>query len=135
MGIKKGTLWTATILLSVIFVASGASKLLGSDFATDGFEGWGYPLWFMVLVGLGETAGAIFILLPRYTLLGVSMRFWGATILVAVMMGAVGTHIVHDEYDLLLVPLALLLMSGVLAVRDRPSLDRKKAASLREGTP
>lgn len=125
MGVKQSALWTSVILLSIVFVASGVSKLLGSDFATDGFEGWGYPLWFMGLVGLVETAGAVFILLPRLTFWGASLRFWGAVLLAAVLVGATGTHIMHAEYEMLPAPLLLLALLVILAVRHRPALARQ----------
>jgi len=54
------------------------------------FVNWGYPAWFSPFIGACELFGALMLTLPR-------RRFLGAVILVAILTGAVTTHIVdHD---------------------------------------
>jgi uncharacterized membrane protein YphA (DoxX/SURF4 family) len=54
------------------------------------FVAWGYPAWFSPVIGACELFGALMLTLPR-------RRFLGAVILVAILTGAVTTHIVdHD---------------------------------------
>ena len=54
------------------------------------FVHWGYPAWFSPVIGACELFGALMLTLPR-------RRFLGAVILVAILTGAVTTHIVdHD---------------------------------------
>lgn len=95
------------------------------------FVHWGYPAWFSVVVGASELSAAALLLLPR-------RRFLGAVILVALMTGAVTTHIVnHDTLsDSIAAPIELIL-AGVAALahwpadwRDPLTFGRKKPASM-----
>jgi len=68
------------------------------------FVAWGYPAWFSVVVGASELIAAVLLTLPR-------RRFLGAVILVAILTGAVTTHIVdHDMLaDHFTAPIELVL--------------------------
>lgn len=70
------------------------------------FVQWGYPAWFSVVVGAGELFAAVLLILPR-------RRFLGAVILVALMTGAVTTHIVDHSTlsDSIAAPIELVLAS------------------------
>lgn len=95
----------ATTVLVLIFFASGGAKVIGMQFEIDAFTRWGYPLWFMHLVGLIEVAGAILLVLPR----------WAALVaggLAVFMLGAVATHAVHGEWGMLAVATAILLLAA-----------------------
>jgi len=91
-----------TYLLAVIFLASGAAKLIGLPFETEAFARWGYPVEFMYLTGVLELAGAVGLLLPRLSALA-------ALCLAALMLGAVGTHVLHAEWVMAGVALAIQL--------------------------
>lgn len=93
----------ATYLLAAIFLASGTAKLLALPFEVDAFTRWGYPSWFMYLTGILEVAGAIGLLVPRVSALA-------AFCLAGLMVGAVGTHVMHAEWPM------LVLASGILAL-------------------
>jgi len=70
------------------------------------FVHWGYPAWFSMVVGGCELIAAVLLTLPR-------RRFLGAVILVALMTGAVTTHIVnHDTLaNSIAAPIELVLAS------------------------
>src|SRR5215472_11683237 len=70
------------------------------------FVRWGYPAWFSVVAGACEQIAAVLLILPR-------RRFLGAVILVALMTGAVTTHIVdHNTLtDSIAAPIELVLAS------------------------
>lgn len=121
---RRGAGLGFSVLLFGVFLASGASKLVASEFATQGFQSWGYPLWFMYLVGLGEVAGAAFVVMPGVRVFGASLRFWGAVLLGVLMAGAAGTHLMHEEIGMVLAPLILLAVSGYLAYTGRPRAAR-----------
>jgi putative oxidoreductase len=92
-------------VLALVFFASGAAKLAGLEFEVVAFERWGYPLWFMYLVGLVEVTGALLLLLRRTSALA------GAG-LAAFMTGAVGTHVIHAEWGMLVVATVIMLLSA-----------------------
>jgi uncharacterized membrane protein YphA (DoxX/SURF4 family) len=55
------------------------------------FRNWGFPSWFAFVVGAGEIAAGVLLLLP-------SRRFLGAAIVIVTMIGAMVTHrINHDK--------------------------------------
>ena len=70
------------------------------------FVNWGYPAWFSVVVGACELVAAVLLTLPR-------RRFLGAVMLVALMTGAVTTHIVDHSTlaDSIAAPIELVLAS------------------------
>lgn len=54
------------------------------------FVEWGYPSWFRFVVGTGELAGGLMLLIPRY-------RFVGCLLLTVILEGAIVTHVVNDN--------------------------------------
>lgn len=121
-GKRRVALWALAGVLALAFAASGIGKLAGSENVVEGFEGWGYPLWSMYVVGVAEILGAALILVPGRKALGASLRFWGTMVLSVVMVGATGTHLVHTEYPMVALTLALLGLLAYLAktARARP---------------
>jgi putative oxidoreductase len=95
----------ALYALALIFFASGAAKLAGLEFEIAAFENWGYPLWFMYLVGVIEVSGALLLLLPRLSGLA-------AGGLALFMTGAVGTHIIHGEWAMLVIATTIMALSA-----------------------
>ena len=96
-------------LLALIFIASGSAKLFGLDFELQAFERWGYPLWFMYLTGLLEVVGGLAIaanILRKFAALGVTV----------LMIGAIGTHVLHQEWPMLAVASSIFIM-GVVYTR------------------
>lgn len=104
--------WNRTTILralvAVFFVIAAVLKLLAVKFEVDTFLRFGYPLWFMYVVGLAELAGAV--LLWVRGAVG-----YGALLLVAVMIGALFSHIRGGDPISKMVPAAiiLVLMAGL----------------------
>jgi uncharacterized membrane protein YphA (DoxX/SURF4 family) len=99
---RRLAVWTSAIVLAVVFVAAGVSKLNGASARrwAERFEGWGYPANAQYVVGLVEILGGIGLLVP-----------WGrraaSMTLGAVMAGAVCTHAMHAEYPRIVPPVVL----------------------------
>lgn len=91
-----------TYLLFLIFAASGFAKLIALPFEVSAFERWGYALWFMYLVGALEVLGAIGLLVHRVSVLA-------SFCLSLLMLGAISTHVMHQEWPMLVVALAITL--------------------------
>lgn len=62
--------WAFTTITAALFAVGGIFKLAGADPMVEAFTGYGFPLWFMTLVGVGELAGAVVLLLPPIAFLG-----------------------------------------------------------------
>jgi uncharacterized membrane protein YphA (DoxX/SURF4 family) len=92
-------------LLTLAFLGSGATKLLGMEPMPEQFQGWGYPIWFMYLTGLIEVGCAALVAIPKTRLVGGLGLFF-------TMIGAIGTHLIHAEFGALAAPSVLLILSG-----------------------
>ena len=79
-------LWILKIALGLAFAAAGFSKLAGAPPMVAIFAKIGFGQWFRILTGLLEVAGAIGLFVPRFT-------FVAASLLAAIMVGAVGFHL------------------------------------------
>lgn len=101
----KKTVAAVARLLALIFLVSGGAKLAGLDFEIAAFERWGYPLWFMYLAGIIEVAGACGLLIPRVSALA-------SASLALFMLGAVGTHILHAEWGMLILASMIVLAAA-----------------------
>lgn len=100
-------------LLALAFAVFGLSKLTGAEAQIAMFEGWGYPLWFMYVVGATEILAAVLTLVPQ-------ARFHGAALIVGLMVGGAATHAAAGEVWQLPLPIMTGAAAGLLAVLHRP---------------
>jgi putative oxidoreductase len=80
------TIWGVQILTAIAFLAAGGSKLSGAAAMVDMFEKIGFGQWFRYVTGSVEVIGALLLMLPRTAAIG-------GWLLAAVMIGAIGTHL------------------------------------------
>ena len=94
--------WGLAVSLAAVFVLAGASKLRGASAAawSKRFEVWGYPAGAHSAVGALEILAGVGLLVPR-------SRRAAAAVLVAIMIGAAITHLVHGEFPRVIPPLVL----------------------------
>lgn len=108
-------IWKAlTILLGVLFLFAGGTKLIGTQMHLEHFAQWGYPTWFRVFVGAWEVAFGLLLLVPRST-------FYAAVFLAIGMIGAVYTEAFRGTPSMAITPAVLLLLLVLVAYRRRPS--------------
>jgi uncharacterized membrane protein YphA (DoxX/SURF4 family) len=87
--IQPVLLWLVNLYFAEKFVRNGIRKFDVDDgFWVGAFERWGYPMWFMVFIGVMETLGGVAILIPK-------TRPYGAFTLAIVMAGALITRLIH----------------------------------------
>jgi uncharacterized membrane protein YphA (DoxX/SURF4 family) len=110
--------WAGRILLALVFLGAGTSKLTGNPVMVTMFDLIGAGQWLRYVVGSLEVAGAIGVLVPRLSTLA-------ATGLALLMVGATVTNLtVLDAAPWS--PLALLVVAGFVVwagprrVRPRP---------------
>lgn len=108
--------WVPTLLLASIFIPQGFGKFSATSGWRPAFQHWGYPLWFLFVVGGIELVAGLLLLWRRTAPVG-------ALLIICVMAGAMWTHYWIDfrpkEAFHELVPMTLALI--VLTVR-RPEL-------------
>ena len=94
--IKNILVWILQIIMGLEFILAGQAKFTRPDAWAKNFAEWGFPDNFYLLIGALELIGAIFILIPKFA----SKAAIG---LGAIMIGATLTHVVHQEWDRVLV--------------------------------
>ena len=109
--VLKTSLW---VILAILFLGAGGSKLLNPDAHAENFAHWGYPLWFLYVTGIIEVGGAIGLFIP-------AIRLHATLLLSVTMVGAFVTHLRAGEMRALPVPLVLLFLLVFLAWILRPS--------------
>lgn len=100
-------LWVLQVVLALLFVMAGASKVFGDPAMVRMFADIGVGQWFRYVVGALEVAGAVGVLIPRLSGLA-------ALGLACVMAGAVFTNLVVLGASPLL-PLANLVLALLVA--------------------
>ena len=111
-GRYKHVLATIGVFLLGGFMAlSGMMKLAGS--ATDMLVGLGVPAWAVPVIGGLELAGAIGLAIPR-------LRSFAALGLVAILVGAVVTHLANADFVGWTIPFVLAVLFALVAWKTRP---------------
>jgi hypothetical protein len=115
-------LWICQALLVLVFLAAASAKLAGAEEMVEAFDTIGAGQWLRYVVGVIELVGAVGLLVPR--LVGLA-----ALGLATLMICAIITNLVIDEFSLLAV--ILLVLGATLAWGRR---DRIKALLRRPAT-
>ena len=115
-----GVLWVFTLFLAWIFIRQGTAKFSDASGWARAFRVWHFPDWFRVLIGVVET-GASLLLLTRRT------AFAGAVMIVAVMIGAMGTHVYWGRPSQVTSEILPLLLAAVVALGRRRSFFLRRA--------
>ena len=114
------SLWILQILLCALFLLIGTYKFRSPDWPKR-FHAWGYPDNFHLVVGGAEAASAATLLVPM-------LSGYGAAALMAIMAGALATHLTHGEMRQATSPLAFLVLLSVVFLARRTKA-RTKAPS------
>lgn len=107
MSKSKITSFILALVLAFAFGFAGFSKLSGSAVSVSMFEHFGYPMWFMYFVGACEFVGGLALVFGR--LVDVRLPRFAAIGLLAVMFGAIVTHILNDPLQAM-IPAVMLIM-------------------------
>ncbi len=100
--------WALTIIAAAAFAGAGFMKVSGAEEMGQTFARWGLPVWFMTVVGIGELAAAIGLLIPPVAALA-AMGLGG------IMFGALVTHALHDPFGAMIPALVLLVLTLAIA--------------------
>jgi uncharacterized membrane protein YphA (DoxX/SURF4 family) len=118
--VQKYLGWALSIVLAIEFFRSGYLNLMSDPKLVAAFQTFGYPHWFQVLTGALEVIAAIAVLVPR-------TAFWGAILLVCIMLGALYSHLSHGQTAEIVQPLIFLVLAIALAIVRRPATPSRAA--------
>jgi putative oxidoreductase len=110
--------WVPAILLVTIFTPHGLAKFDDSSGWSAAFRGWGYPVWFRILIGTIEVLAAACLLWGRTAI-------YGAAMIVAVMLGGMATHIIQDGGRHLTSEIVPLVLSTIVLIVRRREVVRE----------
>jgi uncharacterized membrane protein YphA (DoxX/SURF4 family) len=86
-------LWVITVIASLGIELAGITKLPVPNHWQHQFLTWGYPSWFVFVVGAAEVVGGAALLVPRFALPSVGL-------LLVIMSGALATLVTHPRGSL-----------------------------------
>ena len=105
-------LWVSALFLAWVFARQGIAKFSDDSGWARAFRAWHFPVWFRLCVGAAEVVAAA-LLLTRRT------AFAGAAIIVAVMLGAMATHVWWGQPGQVTSEILPLLLATAVAVGRR----------------
>jgi len=117
-GAGRVVLILVTLLLVLEFASTGGAKLMNSAGQVANFTHWGYPHWFMFVIGGLEAGGALLLLGSIFVR---RLALPGAMLIAVDMCGAIFTHIAHGEWQNLVLPVPLLVLVIVIGWLGRKS--------------
>ena len=100
-------LWALTVADAAAMGAAGMSKFANPAGWTSMFEGWGYPPSFAFVIGAAEVVLAFVLLVPRFAA-------YAAAGLILIMLGALGTVLLHPGPMGPVPPLAHVVALGII---------------------
>ncbi len=112
-------LWVAQVLVALVFIASGLTKLLTSIPELSRMMVWPgeLPVAFVRFIALVDLAGGLGILLPSLTRIRPRLTVWAALGCVVLQLLAIAFHASRGELmvlplNLVLLPLAIFVLWG-----------------------
>lgn len=128
--IRQNTaLWTVQTLLAALYLFAGPFKVLASPEAL-GPPG-PLPIWFLRLIGVFETLGALGLILPGLTGIKRALTPIAATCLIVIMIGATIATLMTMSVAAAIVPFVVGLLDAVVAVGRREWLLPRAAVTAR----
>jgi putative oxidoreductase len=114
---QKIAMWVVSVLLAALFLFAGLPKLLMPG---KMLSQWVYAPWFLTVVGVCETLGAIGLLIPRVAALA-------AACLSVIMIGAVYTLVSVHMPKQLPVPIVVFIVLIWMAYMRRKEIKAQPA--------
>lgn len=110
MEISTILFWLLLVAMAMPSVYFGYTKLIGQADKVALFKRFGYPLWFMKLVGLGEaTAGVGLLFAP--------MRHIAIGILAIILVGAIVSHLrAKDSFNEVMKPVFVFIHLTIIFI-------------------
>lgn len=106
---KEIAAWLLALWLCFIFFRAGIAKFDDASGWSRAFRGWGFSVWFRVLIGVLEVIGALLLLVPRTVV-------YGTITIGVIMIGAAITQLMqHRPHPAAYV--MLVLATVLLALR------------------
>jgi hypothetical protein len=98
--------WVLTILPSLLLVFSAVTKIIGADFAVEGFTKSGWNPKVLLPLGIVELVSTVLYLVPQTSILG-------AILLTGYMGGAIAHHLRLGEWIVVQIVFGIVIWLGI----------------------
>ncbi len=109
------TIWVLRILLGVIFLAVGISKLTGTGRTVEYFAAIGWGQWFRYLTGCLDLAGTALLFVPRMTAYGAIVLACSVGLAALLSLSVLRGNLEWGGPQMILAPLFFTLLAATLA--------------------
>jgi putative oxidoreductase len=113
----------ATLVVALVIGSAAVPKLMNAASQVEAFARWGYPHWFVFVIGALETSGVLLLLVSLFVR---RLALPGALLLTVDMGGAMATRIVHADWQNVPLPCFLLALAILLGWAGRKSWYRPR---------
>lgn len=114
--------WVATLWLSLGMLSTAIVQILRLEEEADMFKHLGYPVYFLIILGVWKILGVAAVLIPKSP----TVKEWAYAGFFFAMSGAIISHLVLGDPFSEIAPALLLLVLTIVSWYFRPA-DRKVA--------
>ena len=108
-------LWIIQILLALLFLFAGVTKLAPIPMPPPPPNAWMPPMWFLKFIGVCEVLGALGLILPGLLRRNQYLTVWAAIGLTIIMIGAVAITVPTLGIGAAVIPLILGILCAFVA--------------------
>ncbi|MES2985586.1 MAG: DoxX family protein [Patescibacteria group bacterium] len=108
--------WISTVWLALGMVSSGIIQIMQTPTEVEFITQLGYPVYFLMIIGVWKILGTIAILVPKYPL----VKEWAYAGFFFCMSGAVFSHFGNGDAFTTMLPAILLTVLTVVSWKFRP---------------
>src|ERR1044071_1049046 len=112
-------LWIIQILLALLFLFSGITKLVPIPMPPPPPNAWIPPMWFLKFIGVCEVLGALGLVLPGLLRRQQYLTMWAAIGLTIIMIGAVVITLATLGIGMAVLPLIAGILCAFVAYQRR----------------
>jgi uncharacterized membrane protein YphA (DoxX/SURF4 family) len=116
--------WICTVLIALAFLSGGVGDILHPPQVLEGMAHLGYPVYFLVILGVWKVLGGIVILLPGFPL----AKEWAYAGMIFDLTGATASHAASGDNAFHIVTPLVLVGLAVASWALRPDSRRLKRA-------
>ena len=121
-------LWSITLFEAFGLGQAGLRKFTSMDVWRDLFENWGYPFWFLIVIGVAELGGAVLLLVP-------ALAAYAAVGLTVVMVGSLATELFNEKLFGPWFPLMHIVLLSIIATARYQMVQSASPSLSREESP
>ena len=104
---RRALLVVLRLLLTIGFLAAGLTKFAPHSSWQARFAVWGYPAWFVLVIGALEVVGVLGLWVPRLSRYAVGL-------LAIILLGATYTNLTHPPIIQTIRPVVFLVLLAIL---------------------